>query len=110
MRSSIARLGGAVRVRTGPMLIISGLVLLPWLVWLVVTLPRHYSAHHYWLSWAGFDVALALSLIVTGRHLITGDPRLVRTAGIAATLLVVVGLYKPEMKVEIEVTAKRRTA
>jgi enamine deaminase RidA (YjgF/YER057c/UK114 family) len=26
----------------------------------------------------------------------------------AATLLVVVGLYKPEMKVEIEVTAKRR--
>ena len=28
----------------------------------------------------------------------------------AATLVVVVGLYKPEMKVEIEVTAKRRTA
>jgi enamine deaminase RidA (YjgF/YER057c/UK114 family) len=28
----------------------------------------------------------------------------------AATLLVVAGLYKPEMKVEIEITAKRRTA
>jgi enamine deaminase RidA (YjgF/YER057c/UK114 family) len=28
----------------------------------------------------------------------------------AATLLVVAGLYKPEMKVAIEVTAKRRTA
>src|ERR1700756_2791387 len=28
----------------------------------------------------------------------------------AATLLVVAGLYKPEMKIEIEVTAKRRTA
>ena len=28
----------------------------------------------------------------------------------AATLLVVAGLLKPEMKVEIEVTAKRRTA
>jgi len=28
----------------------------------------------------------------------------------AATLLIVAGLYKPEMKVEIEVTAKRRTA
>jgi enamine deaminase RidA (YjgF/YER057c/UK114 family) len=28
----------------------------------------------------------------------------------AATLVVVTGLYKPEMKVEIEVTAKRRTA
>src|SRR3981189_1372384 len=28
----------------------------------------------------------------------------------AATLLLVVGLYKPEMKVEIEVSAKRRSA
>jgi enamine deaminase RidA (YjgF/YER057c/UK114 family) len=28
----------------------------------------------------------------------------------AATLLVVAGLYRPEMKVEIEITAKRRTA
>ena len=28
----------------------------------------------------------------------------------AATILIVAGLYKPEMKVEIEVTAKRRTA
>ena len=28
----------------------------------------------------------------------------------AATLLVVTGLYKPEMKIEIEVTAKRRSA
>jgi len=28
----------------------------------------------------------------------------------AATLLVVAGLYKPEMKVEIEVTAKRRSS
>ena len=28
----------------------------------------------------------------------------------AATLLIVAGLYKPEMKVEIEITAKRRTA
>jgi enamine deaminase RidA (YjgF/YER057c/UK114 family) len=37
---------------------------------------------------------------VTGAHL--GEIRP------AATLLVVAGLYKPEMKVEIEVTAKRR--
>jgi enamine deaminase RidA (YjgF/YER057c/UK114 family) len=28
----------------------------------------------------------------------------------AATILIVAGLYKPEMKIEIEVTAKRRTA
>jgi enamine deaminase RidA (YjgF/YER057c/UK114 family) len=28
----------------------------------------------------------------------------------AATLLVVAGLYKPEMKIEVEVTARRRAA
>lgn len=39
---------------------------------------------------------------VTGEHL--GEIRP------AATLLVVAGLYKPEMKVEIEVTAKRNSA
>lgn len=38
---------------------------------------------------------------VTGEHL--GEIRP------AATLLVVAGLYKPEMKVEVEVTAKRRS-
>jgi enamine deaminase RidA (YjgF/YER057c/UK114 family) len=37
---------------------------------------------------------------VTGEHLREIRP--------AATLLVVAGLYKPEMKIEIEVTAKRR--
>ena len=40
-------------------------------------------------------------LVVAGRHF--GDIRP------AATLLVVAALLKPEMKVEIEVTAKRRT-
>ena len=41
-------------------------------------------------------------LVVCGENLADIRP--------AATLLVVAGLYKPEMKVEIEVTAKRRTA
>src|SRR5476649_2666548 len=41
-------------------------------------------------------------LLVCGENL--GDIRP------AATLVVVAGLYKPEMKVEIEVTAKRRSA
>ncbi|MDB5629495.1 MAG: Endoribonuclease [Tardiphaga sp.] len=40
-------------------------------------------------------------LAVCGQHL--GEIRP------AATLLVVAGLYKPEMKIEIEVTAKRRS-
>ena len=48
------------------------------------------------------DAAYADALFaVTGAHL--GEIRP------ASTLLVVAGLYKPEMKVEIEVTAKRRS-
>ena len=67
------------------------------------------------LGEAGFDMADIVRAVyyitdaadadkvfaVTGAHL--GDIRP------AATLLVVAGLYKPEMKVEIEVTAKRRS-
>jgi enamine deaminase RidA (YjgF/YER057c/UK114 family) len=54
-------------------------------------------AIYYITSAADADAVFA----VTGAHL--GEIRP------AATLLVVAGLYKPEMKVEIEVTAKRRS-
>jgi hypothetical protein len=63
---ALARLRAAAGARTGPLLIVSGLVLLPWLSWLVITLPRHYSAHHYWLSWVGFDVAVLVELPLAG--------------------------------------------
>jgi len=52
----------------------------------------------YYVTDAGYADAL---FAVTGAHL--GEIRP------ASTLLVVAGLYKPEMKVEIEVTAKRRS-
>jgi len=54
-------------------------------------------ATYYITSAADADAVFA----VTGTHLSEIRP--------AATLLVVAGLYKPEMKVEIEVTAKRRS-
>jgi len=44
------------------------------------------------------------------RHRVRGLRRKARRIRPAATLLVVAGLYKPAMKVEVEVTAKRRTA
>lgn len=55
-------------------------------------------ATYYITSAADADAVFA----VCGEHL--GDIRP------AATLLTVAGLYKPEMKIEIEVTAKRRAA
>ena len=46
----------------------------PWTLYLALTLPRHYSAHHYWLGWAGFDVALVAVLATTGLSIRRGAP------------------------------------
>jgi glucose-6-phosphate-specific signal transduction histidine kinase len=63
-------------------------LLVPWTLYLAVTLPRHYSAHHYWLGWVGFDLALVAVLAVTGVSLARGKPALSRYAAVAATMLV----------------------
>jgi enamine deaminase RidA (YjgF/YER057c/UK114 family) len=62
------------------------------------TLADIVRATYYVVDAADADAVLA----VCGERL--GDIRP------AATLLVVAGLFKPQMKIEIEVTAKRRTA
>src|SRR5664279_13427 len=61
----------------------------PWTLYLAVTLPRHYSAHHYWLGWAGFDVALVVVLVITGLSIRRGSPAVTRYAAVAATMLVI---------------------
>ncbi|MGV8967558.1 MAG: hypothetical protein ACOH2F_14925 [Cellulomonas sp.] len=68
---------------------IAAAVTVPWTVYLAITLPRHYTAHHYWLGWFGFDVALLVILAVTGRALLHGDAAASRYAAVAATMLVV---------------------
>lgn len=64
-------------------------VTVPWTVYLAITLPLHYTAHHYWLGWFGFDVALLTVLAVTGRALLRDDVAASRYAAVAATMLVV---------------------
>lgn len=63
--------------------------IVPWTVYLAVTLPEHYSAHFYWLGWTGFDVALVVALAITGRALQRGDVVAHRYASVVATMLVV---------------------
>jgi hypothetical protein len=60
-----------------------------WTIYLAATLPRHYTAHHYWLGWVGFDVALVVVLALTGRALLHASAAAQRYATAAATLLVV---------------------
>ena len=68
---------------------VAAALMAPWTLYLAVTLPRHYSAHHYWLGWAGFDVALVAALVATGLSIRRGTPSVTRYSAVAATMLVI---------------------
>ena len=52
------------RIRLG--LIVSGcIVLIPWIVYLAVTLPQHYVAHNWRATWVGFDILLVAFMAAT---------------------------------------------
>jgi hypothetical protein len=65
-----------------------GLLLVPWTLWLAVSLPTRHLSNHYDLAWSGFDVALAGALIVTGLALLRHATWTQSAAAVAATLLV----------------------
>jgi hypothetical protein len=47
-------------------LILLGVILTPWALWLGFTLPRRTAAYHWDAAWAGFDLLLAVALALTG--------------------------------------------
>ncbi|MCA1982052.1 hypothetical protein [Nocardioides nematodiphilus] len=61
--------------------------LIPWTLYLAVTLPVHATATHYRLAWVGFDVILIVVLARIGWFAWRRDPRVVLTAAAGATLL-----------------------
>jgi hypothetical protein len=63
--------------------------LIPWIAYLVVTLPRHYVASHWRLAWVGFDLALLVGLILTAYRAYRRRPSFATTAVVTATLLTV---------------------
>jgi hypothetical protein len=63
--------------------------LIPWTGFLAVTLPRHYVASHWRLTWVGFDLALAVCLGLTAWRAHQRLPSFVATAVVTATLLTV---------------------
>lgn len=59
-----ALLGRIRRIRLG--LMIGGSVaMVPWLVYLSVTLPANYVAHNWPLTWIGFDILLVVFMLAT---------------------------------------------
>jgi hypothetical protein len=50
-----------------PLFLLAALALIPWTVYLVVSLPgRHLQTGYYDVAWGGFDLALAVVLAATG--------------------------------------------
>ena len=68
--------------------IVLGAALVPWTLWLAITLPARHVTRHYDAAWAGFDVALAASLVATGVGLLRRSLWTQGAAVAAATLLV----------------------
>jgi hypothetical protein len=72
----------------GPAYIGLAACLVPWIVWLAVSLPTRTRAHHWNLAWVGLDVAEAAMLIATGWSAVRGSSWIEISATATATLLV----------------------
>src|SRR5512142_2380671 len=71
-----------------PLFFLAGLALVPWTIYLVVTLPgRHLQSGYYDVAWGGFDIALAALLAATGYGLLRQRLWVQSTATAAATML-----------------------
>ncbi len=67
----------------------AAVILLPWIVYLAETLPRHQFDRHYRLAWVGFDVILVIAIIRTAYMAFRVDPRIQFPATATAVLLFV---------------------
>lgn len=66
---------------------LAGLVLIPWTVFLTLSLPSHHETGDWQAVWGGFDVAEALALIGVAVMALRRSPWLEVIAAVAGTLL-----------------------
>jgi hypothetical protein len=67
---------------------VASVVLMPWIVFLAITLPPKYVTSRWGATWVGFDVALLSSLAATAWFAWRRYQALVVSALVASTLLV----------------------
>jgi hypothetical protein len=68
---------------------VAAAVLLPWIGYLAVTLPRRNLDLHYRAAWVGFDILLAVAILRTAYMAFRVDPRVQFPATATAVLLFV---------------------
>jgi hypothetical protein len=69
-------------------LLVLATALVPWTIWLAVTLPTRQVVHNWDAAWVGFDVGLIVMLGATGAALLTGHPIGKLLTPVIATLLI----------------------
>ncbi len=70
-----------------PLLTAAALVLLPWTLWLTLSLPSRHVSQHYDLAWVGFDLALAAAFAGTAWAAVRSARWLVPLASATGTML-----------------------
>jgi hypothetical protein len=69
------------------LLAITAAALVPWTLWLAVSLPERRVAHHYDVAWVGFDIGLAVAFAVTAWTAFRRSPWLIPAASATAAML-----------------------
>jgi hypothetical protein len=62
---------------------------IPWIVYISLTLPTRHLSRHWDLSWGGLDVAIFLSLLLTGIFASIRSRWIVISSATVSTLLIV---------------------
>jgi len=70
------------------LLAVVALVLVPWTLWLTISLPSRHVTEHYDVAWIGFDVALAAAFAATAWSALRRPRWLVALAAATGTMLV----------------------
>ena len=61
--------------------------LVPWTLWLTLTLPTRHLTHHYRGAWVGFDIVLAIAFGATAIAALRASPWLQALAAVTGTML-----------------------
>lgn len=67
---------------------VAALILLPWTVYLTVTLPDRHEVNNWHVAWVGFDIGLAVSLALCVLTIVRRSSWLPAAAASSATLFV----------------------
>jgi hypothetical protein len=73
----------------GPAFVLCSVILVPWTIYLGLSLPNRQLSPHYNIAWVGFDVLELIALGSTGYFALRHSRYLALTSAAAATLLVV---------------------